>query len=393
MGMLLGRTSSEAALPEGLRSASVSEEEALSTQMLYILSCPLCHQRLCTLGRGVSAASDPGSASSKEVPGTSESSQGALRSVWKVPASRIEKAWLGGSCSIKCRACGAGRVVVEVLPAQPGDDLGGSTEGSQTTAPRERRVLLRPSGSLLFRPFSVCVCGTYESVVARVATLFQVEAVTAGRSMQVTQCTLRRSQLVQPPEDSLTSGPLELVVIAHRIAGQRNPLTDAQGLYSKLLAHAWTRADAVLLCLLDMPRDGYFAQLLEEQPTLQGLLSTGRLLPLFAASQPPMLSREDDQACCEPILGGTEATTLTSMGPDEAAEAAEAAWWFIRSLDGRLPRVDAFAGLAAGASGSTRNAWRSLAAEAAAAGSRSGSTLSALAPVAESFESQVLIRD
>merc|ERR1719272_78278 len=120
----------------------------------------------------------------------------------------------------------------------------------------------------------------YESVVARAAALLQAEPVTT-RQLNVSQHTFKRSELAKLSEDDLPKPPMELLVIAHKISGQRNPITDQHGLYNNLLKHAWDRADVVLLCLFDVP-PGYFSQLLKEQPTLRGLLCAGRLLPLFS---------------------------------------------------------------------------------------------------------------
>merc|ERR1719272_1926118 len=119
----------------------------------------------------------------------------------------------------------------------------------------------------------------YESVVARAAALLQAEPVTT-RQLNVSQHTFKRSELAKLSEDDLPKPPMELLVIAHKISGQRNPITDQHGLYNNLLKHAWSRADVVLLCLFDVPPN-YFAQLISEQPTLRGLLCAGRLLPLF----------------------------------------------------------------------------------------------------------------
>jgi hypothetical protein len=133
--------------------------------------------------------------------------------------------------------------------------------------------------------------------------------------------------LAKLAEADLPQTPMELLVIAHKISGQRNPLTDQHGLYNNLLKHAWTRADVVVLCLFDVPL-GYFSQLLSEQPTLRGLLIAGRLLPIFTFEESP----SDEGTCAVGAEARGDATELS--------EGAETAWWFVRCLDGQVPRHD-----------------------------------------------------
>jgi len=303
MGLLLSRSSaSELELPRALQDACVSEHDARSSGPLRVLGCTRCQRRLCVLGR---------------------EGQGAT-AVWKAPVSRLETAWLGGGRSFRCRMCGLGKVTVEVAEAN-----GVDAERSGGDEPLPLRVVLKGSNARnAFRPFCVHVCGMYDSVVARAASLFQADAIRNTRSLNVSQRTFKRSELAKLAEADLPQAPMELLVIAHRISGQRNPLTDQHGLYNNLLKHAWTRADVVILCLFDVPVD-YFSQLLNEQPTLRGLLTAGRLLPIFTLEESP----SEEASCAIDAEARGDAAIEPSVG-------AETAWWFVRCLDGQVPRYD-----------------------------------------------------
>merc|ERR1711971_76877 len=155
------------------------------------------------------------------------------------------------------------------------------------------------------------------------------EAIAKNRVLNISQHTFRRSELAKLSESDLPQQPMELLVVAHKISGQRNPLTDQHGLYNNLLKHSWDRADVVLICLFDVP-PSYFAQLLAEQPTLRGMLSAGRLLPLFCNEDAGR--EENGDAEMEAAVGETEKTAESKLH-----EEAEAAWWLVRCLDGRVP--------------------------------------------------------
>lgn len=388
MGLLLTRSAAaDLELPEALYNASVSEQEAHASGALRVLGCPRCHRRLCVIGREI----------------------GGSATEWYVPGSRIERGFFGTSTFVRCRTCGHGRVNVEAFSGSGEDTIPSdmtlgfgmaSNSGGQSAL---RLVALRSPPKNAFRPFSACVIGAYESVVARAAQVLRAEAIMRDRALQVTQGTLRRSQLAKISDEDLPPGPFELVVIAHRISGQRNPLTDSYGLYTSLLSHAWQRAEVVVLCLFEVPCN-YLSQLLDEQPTLLGLLSVGRLLPLFSLPEcaPPDGSCEVD-AGRGAGSGGSDATsggrtqidegakdTIDVDGGVKAYEVAEAAWWFVRCLDGRVPRVDTFPMLVH--TGHSLKARGTLTVE-VAAGAAVGSTLSVLASVVEAFEGQALVRD
>merc|ERR1719329_1338250 len=194
MGLFFSRSSASALqLPAAVKDASVSESEARSGGPLRVLGCPVCQRRLCTLSR---EGQDDGA-------------------VWKAPAGRLEKAMFGGSVSLKCPRCGQGRVTVEALATDAGSD--------DDRLPV--RVALKGSatGRKDFRPFCVSVCGMYESVVARGAALLKAEAITKTRHLSVTQHTFKRSELAKLEETDLPKPPMELLVIAHKVSGQRNP--------------------------------------------------------------------------------------------------------------------------------------------------------------------------
>lgn len=218
--------------------------------------------------------------------------------------------------------CGNGRITVEALVDAS------NTDGAQGNRNDDRlpvQVSVKGTSRSDFRPFCVCVCGMYESVVARAAGLLQAEAITASRHLNVSQKTYKRSELAKLSEDDLPKPPMELLVVAHKISGQRNPITDQHGLYNNLLKHAWNRAEVVLLVLFDLP-PAYFSQLLNEQPTLRALLSAGRLLPFFCLEA----SEEQDAEAVDAAAAKADPESKTQ-------EEAEAAWWIVRCLDGRVP--------------------------------------------------------
>jgi len=229
----------------------------------------------------------------------------------------------------------------------------------------------------------------YESVVTRAAQLLQVHSITEGRAIDVDTRLLRRSELATLSDCVLPSAPCDLVVIAHRVSGARNPITDANGLYTDLISRAWHRAEVVLICLFDVPHD-YLPRLLAEQPTLLRLLRVGRLLPLFFRNH-----------------GAAEMGSSTAdCGMDH-----EAAWWIVRCLDGRIPKVDYFSDLSQPVPlSSVFGSQLKLPAshqEASQgdiddcsssslflrASAKSGDALSLLCTVVESFEGQLLIQN
>lgn len=394
MGLLLARGSAaDFELPQGLRNGLLGEEEAHASEPIRVLGCPRCHRRLCTLGRD------------------SSNSSGSV--AWKVPANRVEKFWLGGGSFLGCRACGRGQLDVKVLSDSA--KLGGG-------GPDLRLVSLRssPGASVRagFRPFSACVCGTYESVVARGARLLRADAVTSGRTVHVVEKTLKRSELAKLSEDHLPPPPIDLFLVVHKISGARNPITDAHGLFNDLIARAWSRADVVLLCLFDMPNYEYFSIMLKEQPTLLALMGAGRLLPLFLASGDATGGSQEDS------VGVSENGSSADADGDQASESAEAAWWILRCLDGRVPRVEAFseaqqAAISGSADAQSRAAAQRGATEAASDSSSSGTggsrrrqpstgtsvdategglgascaSLVALTPVVEAFKGRPLVQD
>lgn len=356
MGLLLSRsTAADLELSRELRDASVGEQEARSSGPLRVLDCPKCHRRLSTLGRA---------------------GQG-FAAVWKAPVSRLERGWLGGGTSLKCRVCNTGRVTIETLQLMDADAAGAGDDGSNDRL--AQCVALRGAPRQAFRPFSACVCGMYESVVGRAAGLLQADAITESRAIRVTQKTIRRSELAKFAEKDLPPHPMELLVVAHKISGQRNPLTDAHGLYNALLRYAWQRADVVLLILFDVPVGPYFSQLLEEQPTLRSLLCTGRLLPLFTQEAPGDAMGDADPEA--------NASDLAEAARVKSADAADGAWWVLRCLDGRVPRSEAYP---AGGDNSAKVQDTIIA---ASTGATAGSSMSVLAPVAELFDSEPFVRD
>lgn len=377
MGLLFSRsTATELQLPAVLRDASVSEHEARSSGPLRVLGCPRCQRRLCTLAR--------------EGQDTT--------AVWKAPASRVERALFGGGTHFKCRMCGQGRVTVEALGDAP--KTTGAEQGSSED-PLPLRVALKAStGRKDFRPFCACVCGMYESVVARAATLLQAEAITKTRQLNVSQHTFKRSELAKLSEEDVPKPPMELLVIAHKVSGQRNPLTDQHGLYNNLLKHAWNRADVVLLMLFDVPPN-YFAQLISEQPTLRGLLCAGRLLPLFSTEEASHEGEIDAEASEAAAAAAKAATEVTPH------EEAEAAWWLVRCLDGRIPRHEelpadngksgevtaSLASIMAGSKDGGKIEGKRPPEEADIGTVSASCTVAVLARVAEDFEGQPLVRD
>jgi hypothetical protein len=282
--------------------------------------------------------------------------------------------------------CGNGRISVEAL----GDQSKTVDEGSDDRLPLS--VALTGTSKNDFRPFCACVCGMYESVVARAAALLQAETITSSRLINVTQKTFKRSELAKLTPDELPKPPMELLVIAHKVSGQRNPITDQHGLYNNLLKHAWSKADVVLLCLFDVP-PGYFSQLLNEQPTLRGLLCAGRLLPLFSLEESAGVDMD------------AEAETAAKAAPEaKPQEEAEAAWWLVRCLDGRVPQHDAIpsdgrktdqvlATLTSVVSGAKEGGRKEQGADVATGTASASCTVAVLAHVAQDFEGKPLVRD
>jgi len=355
MGLLLSRTTAaDLQLPREIKDRSVGEQEARSSGPLRVLDCPRCHRRLCTLGRAGRGAP----------------------AVWKAPISRVERGFFSGGTSFKCRACGQGRITVETLSPMDVAAAGSGEDASDDQLPQV--VALRGAPRNAFRPFSACVCGVYDSVVGRAANLLQADAISDSRTINVIQKTLRRSELAKFSESDLPPYPMELLVVAHKISGQRNPLTDTHGLYNALLKQAWHRADVVLLILFDVPVGSYFLQLLEEQPTLRSLLCAGRLLPLFNQD-----ARGDE-------IGGGDAEASGNDAADVAVrptDVADGAWWLLRCLDGRVPRSEAYP------EGGNNSAKVQDTVNAASDGASVGSAISVLAPVAEFFDGMPLVRD
>jgi hypothetical protein len=277
--------------------------------------------------------------------------------------------------------CAQGKVAVEAISTNDGElaKPDGDHNGVDDRLPL--RVELK-TGRNAFRPFCACVCGMYESVVARAAALLQAETIGRSRLVSVSQHTFKRSELAKLTEADLPAQPMELMIIAHKVSGQRNPLTDQHGLYNNLLRHAWTRADVVLLCLFDVPV-GYFSQLLAEQPTLRGLLGAGRLLPLFV--QGDAVSED---------AGAADAEASAEVRPHEDAEAS---WWLVRCLDGRVPFHSGLPvdnGKSAQAEAALSAVVKEGNSKVAAVGTESAScTVAVLANVAEDFHGQVLVRD
>eukprot|EP00929_Paragymnodinium_shiwhaense_P078017 TRINITY_DN40345_c0_g1_i2.p1 TRINITY_DN40345_c0_g1~~TRINITY_DN40345_c0_g1_i2.p1 ORF type:complete len:356 (+),score=78.10 TRINITY_DN40345_c0_g1_i2:194-1261(+) len=355
MGLLFSsRTDVE--LPRELRDLAVGESDAASSSQQLVLFCPKCHRRLCQ------ACSTRGSSSS----------------AWRIPASRLEKGWLGGGLAIACQTCGAGKLAVEESSSSSkAPDIQHGLSDLPSEFARLVSLALPPQRSKpMFRPFNVCVCGIYESVVSRAAALLDCDEVKAGHRLHVTTKCLKRSEMVSATAASLPSLPLEMIVVVHRCSGQRNPLTDAHGLYTKLLEVAWSRGDVVLMCLLDVPRDGYLSRMMEEQPTLLKLLGVGRFLPIFAAQSSNGAAAAADEAA-EPSAEEAAASRLR--------DAEEAAAWLSRCLDGRVPRVGAYSELPQAGSAPT---------DAAKEHAPAGNTRQLLAAIADAFKGGApLVRD
>jgi len=383
MGLLLGRSATaETELPHELRSLSQGESGAVGSGQSLVFFCPRCHRRLCPLSRA--SGTNGGAAASQAL-------------TWRIPASRLEKAFFGGA-AIKCLHCGAGRVSVEELSktsSSASDDAhdedyglaGDQAVGAKTAPVPCLTVALRPAQprQAVFRPFSACVCGCYDSVIDRAAAalsaLNSCGPAGAKRRIHISRKTLRRSELSSSSSDALLPAlALDLVVVAHRISGQRNPITDAHGLYTNLIEVAWSRADVVLVFLLDVPCEGYLSRMLDEQPTLLGLLSSGRLLPIFA------LPGEGGQAEAEPAAERVEDSAVAAPPPPESIG------WLARCLDGKVPRIETTGELAQ-ASGCGGAAVREATARAAATAAKEANTTSLLKAVAEGFLGRLLVRD
>lgn len=356
MGLLLARSSGSGD-PGDL--GEIVEEPVARTGTLRVLACPRCHHRVCALDRDSSGGS----------------------ATWRAPRQRVEKGWFGNGVFVRCRPCDR-RIIVNVSK-----DVGGDS------VPRSVPVTFPSSADsqARFRPFSVSICGAYESVVARAARLMSQCPAAAGRAVHLYQRTLRRSALADPKEADLPRGPIELMVLAHRISGQRNPLTDKHGLYETFLSRAWRSAEVVLICLFDAEPE-YLAQMLEEQPTLRALWRMGRLLPIGGEDGcpddegdrgpnsvpstsrpglPPTSASADGAAATEeacvtprkeqpdespskvlrvvsPSIKSNKSNGAAPVIETQIGEAADWAQWLGRCLDGQVPKVDTYSSLQQG---------------------------------------------
>jgi len=183
-------------------------------------------------------------------------------------AADVEAGPFGG-LSIVCRRCGT-KTAAEVGSFPSGDG---------------RRVLVDLSAAscpVQFQPLCVTVAGLYPAWIESASKMLR-QGPTANRCIFQSEIILKRSSLGRPSDKELPTGPVDLLIVVHKVAGARTPLTDEHGLYTKYLPQAWDRAGLVVLVLLDAPFE-HVQRLLEEQPTLRSLLRAGRFLPIL---QPP----------------------------------------------------------------------------------------------------------
>merc|ERR1719171_75384 len=216
------------------------------------------------------------------------------------------------------------------------------------------------------RPFSVLLAATYQSVVERARA--SVEEILAGHcALHLTEMVIRRSALSDPQEKDLPSPPLELVLLAHKVSGARNPITDSKGLYTAWLEKVWVRVDVVVVLLLDVTPT-YLATMLEEQPTLRGLYAVGRLIPVFSDETADVRGEEPGMAKTEAGFDSTDSLPTPQVAEETSrAPLAESAvpapssrrssrtsnadpYWLPllrRELRGRVPVCESFEALKA----------------------------------------------
>eukprot|EP00392_Amoebophrya_sp_AT5.2_P009145 g9173.t1 len=127
----------------------------------------------------------------------------------------------------------------------------------------------------------------YSSTVTEVLALLAPLSFDA-RLAALTERTLKRSELTSDAEiakffqqdGNRPSRLPHLIFVCHKIQGQRTPLVDGKGLYSKFL-DAGINLCEIVFFLLDVPSVAYLHRLLSEQPTLNWLFKRKRLIPIF----------------------------------------------------------------------------------------------------------------
>ena len=218
-------------LPDSLKLCLLTYDQMMTASLLYVPECPCCHRRLCFAER-----------------------RGDL---WRVSRERLDESFeiFGNSKkNICCRNCRKFEVEIK------------QTEFYH--------VDLSP---LHFRKANIILLSTYELGLALGCQCIS-SALSRRFAFVVNEVKVSRSQLSSPLS---LPWPVDLFVLVHWCEGQRNPIVDSKGLYTKCLASSWESVGSnVLVIVGNLPSVHYFVQMLQEQPTLAVLYSKRRYSPL-----------------------------------------------------------------------------------------------------------------
>mmetsp|Transcript_88640 Transcript_88640/g.237009 ORF Transcript_88640/g.237009 Transcript_88640/m.237009 type:complete len:338 (+) Transcript_88640:79-1092(+) len=293
--------------PPAVLSQTVTPREAWDTweQGPRCARCPQCYCRLCPARPSQTAR------------------------LWRVPVGDVEAGPFGGA-SLVCRRCGGKTAAaVEATPLGDGGDV--LVDLSAAACP------------IQFQPLCVTIAGLYPAWIESASMLLR-QAPGANRCMVQSEITLKRSSLGKPSDKELPTGPVDLLVVVHKVAGARTPLTDECGLYTKYLRQAWDRAGLVVLVLLDAPFE-HVQRLLEEQPTLRSLLRAGRFLPILQCSGSATPSSSPQKPAADSKGVGPNAVppagdTHPPSSPSSAGALQDPYWssFLDACMDGGMPR-------------------------------------------------------
>ncbi|CAD7970183.1 unnamed protein product [Amoebophrya sp. A120] len=162
----------------------------------------------------------------------------------------------------------------------------------------------------------------------------QKQIIPVGKAVkQIGERTLKRSEVTNDSEVyrffHRTNRP-HLIFVCHKIQGQRTPLLDSKGLYTKFLDAALNVCEVVFL-LSAVPSVEYFHRLLSEQPTLNWLFQRRRIIPIFESSNKPETTADGKVADAKNSSSGTSTSQQRYWEPLMAD-----------ALQGKLPSLGSF---------------------------------------------------
>ncbi|CAD7937928.1 unnamed protein product [Amoebophrya sp. A25] len=153
-----------------------------------------------------------------------------------------------------------------------------------TTTGRRKEIDLPELSALHLELLSL-----YASTVEDAMRLLQGVRIEPERTLEravgsIGQRTLKRSEVTNDSEVQRffnRANRPHLIFVCHKVQGQRTPLLDGKGLYTKFLDAALAVCEVVFI-LSEVPSVDYFHRLLSEQPTLNWLFQKKRIIPIFA---------------------------------------------------------------------------------------------------------------